>query len=772
MTRRIIQYSFAGGEVTPELFGRVDLDKRQIGLEQVQNMLVLAHGPLTRRPGAKYVAEQRYAGGGDKIKLVPFSLPDSTWCVLAIGSPQGAYVYYDSAPVLEATKTVTGASFGTTTTLTIPSHGYSNGNIIRIFADSKYKKLVFRDVRITVLDSNTIQLFRLHNNAPLDTTGTPAFSDGILVNRFFAISGLSSYTSAQLATLEYTQYGNTMLFAHSGVPLKKLVYTSLTSWAVSDMAFTIPTNAPTGVTVTAVNTQGTTHGKTDYYGVTTVTENGIVESVLSATASAFNRLDLAGARNDVSWNAVTGAERYYVYKYNGGIYAYIGQSSGTSFSDYNVTPDATKTPPILTNPVNTGAGDYPSAALLYEQRLWLAGMLNKQSTIIATRTGTDTNVSASLPTQDDDSIQLTLSSATQGGIQHLVQAADLLLFTTDGVWRLYSDADAGLTPSTVRAKLQTYISANKESKPLPAGNSILYVRRNSSRFIELTYSWEDNGYVANDISLLVPHMFNFHAFADITAAIDGETFVWLLRDDGRLLSLTFVPDQKVYAWHQHVMADGGIVESVVAIPEGTGGAVLYLSVLRQRDGVYQRTIERIRSRYVQNPVDHFYVDTGYTYDGSPTTAVYGLHALEGKTVTVVADGKVHPPVTVVDGAITLQFAASVVHVGLDPVTRAKTLPVIDAVPASFQGTAKNVSKVSFRVVDTNAVFVGPDFDHLDNPPMRPISTPLGTPTPLQSAEFEVFIPADWGNDGAVCIQAAPGLPLTLTSMVLDVEEGG
>ena len=53
-TTRPLLRSFAGGEITPELYGRLDLDKFQAGLARAENFMVLAHRPITARPVCGY----------------------------------------------------------------------------------------------------------------------------------------------------------------------------------------------------------------------------------------------------------------------------------------------------------------------------------------------------------------------------------------------------------------------------------------------------------------------------------------------------------------------------------------------------------------------------------------------------------------------------------------------------------------------------------------------------------------------------------------------
>lgn len=52
---RLLQPSFAAGELTPSLYGRVDLAKYNVGARQLRNFFVHAHGGASNRPGTQYV---------------------------------------------------------------------------------------------------------------------------------------------------------------------------------------------------------------------------------------------------------------------------------------------------------------------------------------------------------------------------------------------------------------------------------------------------------------------------------------------------------------------------------------------------------------------------------------------------------------------------------------------------------------------------------------------------------------------------------------------
>ena len=133
-------------------------------------------------------------------------------------------------------------------------------------------------------------------------------------------------------------------------------------------------------------------------------------------------------------------------------------------------------------------------------------------------------------------------------------------------------------------------------------------------------------------------------------APEPEAMLWLVRGDGDFVSVTVERDNDVIAWCHH--ETDGLVESVCSIP-GTSSDVLFMVV--NRDG--QRMIEKMEAGV--------YLDSAVQgTNGSPTTAWAGLDHLEGKTVSVLADGVYIGEEVVSSGAVTISRAASAVTIGL------------------------------------------------------------------------------------------------------------
>lgn len=68
---RTLARSFAGGEISPEMFGRIDLVPFQTGLALAENFLLRPHGPAVNRPGTLFVLETKTSSLPSR--LIPFS---------------------------------------------------------------------------------------------------------------------------------------------------------------------------------------------------------------------------------------------------------------------------------------------------------------------------------------------------------------------------------------------------------------------------------------------------------------------------------------------------------------------------------------------------------------------------------------------------------------------------------------------------------------------------------------------------------------------------
>lgn len=447
-----------------------------------------------------------------------------------------------------------------------------------------------------------------------------------------------------------------------------------------------------------------------------------------------------------------------------------------------VEPGAGYTSPVVTiveaaggtgavfgDPVLTGSDVFPRAVSYYEQRRIFGGTTSGPQTIWATRSGTESNMTYSIPTQDDDAITARIVAREAQEVRHLVPLNDLIALTSGGVWRITSSDGGALTPATLSVKPQSYVGASAVT-PIVTNSSVIYAPDRGAHLRELGFKWETQTFQAEDVSVLAPHLADFHTITQMAYSKSPYQILWAVREDGVLLALTHQPEHEVKAWHQHIT--DGTFQSVCAVPEGNDDGV-YVVTRRFINSSERSYIERMHTRQFATLADAFFVDCGATYSGVPISVVTGLHHLEGETVVILADGGVERSQTVTNGQVTLTAPASTVHVGLPYNADAQTMPLaIEGAPAFGQGMTKNLNQVTLSLYQSSALSVGPSFDRLRENPLRSMSDPYGSPPALKSGIVQIKPDPMWQQDGVLCIRQSAPLPLTVRSISLEVQTGG
>jgi hypothetical protein len=572
------------------------------------------------------------------------------------------------------------------------------------------------------------------------------------------------YAVEDLFDIHFIQSGDVLTLVHPNYAPRELRRLGATNWQLVSIAFVPPIQPPDDV---VASPSGVSSAYDYSYVVTAFSLDGVSQSAASPPANCTNNLFTTGTKNSIFWNrppgSVEGQTQYAVYKRVGGVYGYIGRTTDITLIDDNIAPDLSLTPPKY-DTLFDSAGNYPAATSYYEQRRVFAGTGNDPQKILMTRSGTESDMSYSLPTRDDDRIAFRIAALQANTIRHVVPLSDLLVLTSSAEFRVTSVNTDALTPTSISVKPQSYIGANNV-QPVIINKNLLYGAARGGHMQELTYSREANGYVSGDLSLRSTHLFDDFEIADMAYAKAPLPVVWVVSTSGKLLGLTYVPEQQVGAWHQH--DTDGVFESCAVVAENRED-VLYVVVRRDIAGQQKRYIERMASRRFTDLADAFFVDSGGTYSGPATTTISNLGWLEGKTVSILADGAVHPPRVVQAGQVTLDSPASLVQIGLPITADAETLPLAAQIDTGYgQGRVKSVNKVWMRVVNSSGIFAGPSTDKLVQYKQR-TTEPYGAPPSLRTEEIEIDVKPDWGNDASIVIRQTDPLPITITSMTMEV----
>jgi hypothetical protein len=587
----------------------------------------------------------------------------------------------------------------------------------------------------------------------------------------------SPYNGSELAEVDCEQSASTMYLAHLNHPPTKLVRADHTSWVFSTISFAPTLGAPGSISATATtpNTDTANSGAAYFpqvarYQVTAIDDDTGQESRPSATATATNSLNLVRNYNTITWGAVSGAERYRVYKSNvTGDFGYIGSTTSLTFTDDNIGPDLTDGPPSAQNPFPT-SNDYPSTVTFYQQRLGWARTNNHPNAMYFSRSGEFENMDESRPLKASDALSFALLAGKVNAVNQLVPMNQLLALTSDSVFAVNGGPDGVLTPSTIVASRQTGRGSSRLN-PLVIDNVAFYQTSIGFSIRTLGYEFSTDGYNSNDVTIFSPHL--FEGFSITSWAYAGEPYsvVWAARDDGKLLAFTWQQEQQIWGW---TLCDtDGFVESVTSISE-SGEDRVYLCVRRTISGVSRRFIERMASAFWTTEDDACFMDAAVTYSFTTATQqVSNLGHLEGKEVVAVADRVLVTGLTVEGGRVTLPDPALRVTVGLPYVSTVETLPLAIQTSKGWSlAQPQQVSKVALRVIESRGVYSGPTDDKLSEAKPR-TNEPFGVAPSLRTGMLEAILQPHIrsgasGDPGVtIVVQSPHPLPFTLTSVFYD-----
>ena len=81
----LLNHTFNGGEISELLSARPDQQKYQAGCKRLRNMVALAQGPATRRPGTKHCGAVKETNSSKAVRLIPFVFSTTEARVLEFG---------------------------------------------------------------------------------------------------------------------------------------------------------------------------------------------------------------------------------------------------------------------------------------------------------------------------------------------------------------------------------------------------------------------------------------------------------------------------------------------------------------------------------------------------------------------------------------------------------------------------------------------------------------------------------------------------------------
>ena len=486
------------------------------------------------------------------------------------------------------TSTPESATAANPVVVTDTSHGWANGDIIRITGFNEMTELNGRRFTVVYIDANSYSL------RDEDGTGYTAESTGGTATGCFieigekAITGISQASPGVVTTSEAHGFSNGDVVFITGVY-------GMTE--VANRYFAVANVAATTFQLTDPDTGA-----------------NIATTAYTAYSSGGNV-----RQTSISWTAASDADFYSVYKEENGLFGWIGDTTDTYFEDRNISPDLTLTMPVQYNPFPS-PDNYPRAVAYYEQRLCFAGTNNYPDTMWMSQVGNRKNFASKIPATADDAIEVTLAANEVNVIEHLLPGSDLVVFTSGSEWRVNDgESQTGLSASTIRLKPQSYWGSS-ELRPIRVNNEMLFAEESKARTRAMAYDYVSDSLKGTDLNLLTAHLFadespNEYILTDWAWANFPEPRLHCVRSDGLIATMTYEPEQKVMGWTR--WETDGTYERVCTLRRAVNSVEdgIYTVVKRTINGSTVRYIERMATRkFADSRLGHF-LDSARKIDG-------------------------------------------------------------------------------------------------------------------------------------------------------------
>jgi len=575
-----IQTNFTAGQISPRLFGRVDLQKYTNATEELTNLIVMPHGGVTRRPGTKYVNEVKTSSA--KVRLLPFNFnTEQAYCIEA-GNEYFRF-FKDQSVILEANKTISGITKANPGVVTANSHGFTNGNVVFISSVAGMTEVNGKYFKDANKATNTFELTDV-DGTNVNTSGFTTYSSGGTAARVFELA--TTYETAKLFELQYAQTADVMYIVHPSYPPRKLSRTGHTSWTIADVALedgpylddniTTTTLTPsavsgTGITIAASATTGINGGSgflsTDVGRIIRIGHQATAWAASTAFAIGNVRRNSgnvyectkagtsagSGGPSGEGENIIDNGVTWKFLDDGGVVYgnATITDINSTTNVDANVNKNFGGTTAELDWRLGafSGTTGFPSAVAFFEQRLFFAGTTEQPQTIFGSQSGQFENFTPSA--LDTGAITNTIATDEVNSIRWLSAGSVLAVGTAGGEFTLSSTTQQdAVTPSNIRVVRQGTRGVHT-TRPIRIDNNVLFIQYHQRKLRELTFDFASDSFVSPDLTILAEDV-SANGFVEMTFQQEPDSVVWAVRDDGRLAGLTYLRDQEVVAWHEHV----------------------------------------------------------------------------------------------------------------------------------------------------------------------------------------------------------------------------
>ena len=304
-------------------------------------------------------------------------------------------------------------------------------------------------------------------------------------NNFFAVSAL---TSSVLSSLNYAQFGDTILFMHNDLqPVRIVRGANDATWVAAYLTFT---NQPIHPFTFSVSNPSA--------GITASQTTGNI--TITATASVF-----ASGNVGQYINIISNYGRARIVEF---VSATVVKAHVTInfFDTAQVSASNWELEAGYENAWSSSKG-WPTSCTFHESRLYIGGSKSLPTHIWASRVGDYFNFELG-EGLDDEALSAELTTDSLNAIQQVFSGRDLQIFTTGGEFYIPQSVSDPITPGNFMVKIGTR-NGIKPGVPVAGLDSgTLFIQRSGKSLNELVFTDSEQAYTTSNISVMSSHLLN------------------------------------------------------------------------------------------------------------------------------------------------------------------------------------------------------------------------------------------------------------------------
>ena len=432
---------------------------------------------------------------------------------------------------------------------------------------------------------------------------------------------------------------------------------------------------------------------------------------------------------------------------------------------------------------------FPTVSQIYQQRMVFAATELQPSTVWLSETNNFYSFAPSeLPAQDSPSsiingeaievitsssaLTFTLDSDTLDQIKWIAESKKMTMGTSAGVYMLYgSETNLVVTPFRFTINRESSFSAT-DTPPVVVSNALMYAQIGGKDVQQLLFEGQQGQWFNSKISIKGYDVIKTSTIKKMVWQERPNNIIWMMMDDGRLLSLSYDRQTAFQAWSEHVISGTNAKVTDIEMIATSTHDQIWLKVERTIGGVvkyYMETIARFPTEGALARNALVFLDSAITTTQSGGV-VNGLAHLEGESVSIYYDGMQHINKTVASGAITLDnTAGSNVVVGLAYNGELETLE--PTAPENQYSYSKQVKNISLLIEESLGIKIEYG-DENEEILFRTSGDLMGKQIPLFSGKRKLSLSGMAWEDFDIKIVSNGPFPMQINSIVLETETGG